>query len=155
MMHNGTFYTIYPPNEISPKNETMIFIHGLGSSSLQYKSLVPHYQALGYQVLTYDLIGRGKSKPPANGLYGAEEHVEQLYSLLQHLQLLPESSINNEEKSYQYHLLGISMGGAVVALFASKYPQFIKSMILLCPAGLVKDSALQYIPYLRNGLFIA
>ena len=170
MMFQGTYYELFlPPTTSSAtpaggpstrhanNDKKMVMVHGLGVSCKMFYELIPHYQQQGFTILAYDLIGRGKSLPPTSGRYGVEEHVQQLSHLLQHLQWLPEQSKVQEsqesESSSKFYLLGISMGGAIASLFTSTSPHLINSLILLCPAGIIQNSLLSYIPYVKYGLW--
>lgn len=57
------FYTLTPSVYCSTQDPapTLVFIHGLGSSSSFYASLVPYLTALGYHCLTLDTHGSGSS----------------------------------------------------------------------------------------------
>jgi pimeloyl-ACP methyl ester carboxylesterase len=76
------------------------------------------------KVLTYDLYGRGDSDRP-QGPYNAELYLMQLEKLIEQ-RAVPKP----------FHLLGQSMGGAIATLYANRHPENVKSLILLCPAGL-------------------
>jgi len=108
--------------------ETVIFVHGVGSYYAQFEVLATFLHSQGYNVLNYDLIGRGFSDPSPNGKYTEVEHIEQLHLLLEHVSLT---------KKLPLHFIGHSMGGALVTLFCNQYPQYCKTMTLLSPAGLM------------------
>ena len=36
----------------------------------------------------------------------------------------------------KFHLVGLSMGGFVAGVFATKYPSLLSSLVLMCPAGI-------------------
>ena len=70
-----------------------------------------------YQVLLYDLRGQGKSEHPQTN-YSLNVHVEDLKALLDALEL--ES----------VHLAGISYGGEISLLFASRFSEMVKTLFI-------------------------
>jgi pimeloyl-ACP methyl ester carboxylesterase len=86
--------------------------------------------------LQYDLIGRGHSKPSTNNQYSEKEHIDQLRNLIQHLGF---------NKLSYYHVVGISMGGALASLYCEKYFNEVKSLTLLAPAGLMNLPQLEFL----------
>jgi pimeloyl-ACP methyl ester carboxylesterase len=113
--------------------KTVVCVHGIGSFGGDFEGTCKHMKALGYDVLRYDLIGRGFSAFPADGMFGAAAHVAQLRNLIVHLGL----STQARDGHNKYHMVGHSMGGALVALYASEYTDEIESITLLSPAGLM------------------
>lgn len=71
-----------------------------------------------YRLLQYDCRGQGQSDHP-EGSYSMEVHADDLSALLDAL---------NIEKA---HIAGISYGGEVAQAFALKYPDKVKSLILM------------------------
>ena len=88
----------------------------------------------GYIVVYYDLIGRGFSGSGENQDYGPDGHLDQLRKLIVGLGYI-DRKIN---------FIAHSMGGSLITLYTSKYPDNIKSLILLAPAGLM-DLKLLYL----------
>lgn len=133
---DGTHYVFHHPTSFNDKKEIIVCVHGIGSSHAHYAPFSKFLVQEGYHVLAYDLIGRGYSAPSSSNVYDSTEHVEQLYNLLKNLQLI---KLDSTATPTRFNLVGHSMGGAVATLFASKYPQYIKSLVLLSPAGLMKS----------------
>ena len=105
----------------SEKGDVVVLVHGFSVPSYLWK---PTKQALleaGYQVLTFDLFGRGYSDRPESD-YGIDLYVQQLLDLL--------ASLNVQEP---VNLVGISMGGAVVTHFTNRYPDKVNKISLLAP----------------------
>jgi len=98
------------------QGEPLIFIHGVGGSSLfwlpQIDPLSPYFK-----VLVYDLRGHGLSSIPPSG-YSIRDHTEDLYLLLNRLELNKVS------------ICGLSMGGMIAQEFALKYPERVNKLIL-------------------------
>ena len=75
----------------------------------------------GYRTLSFDLYGRGFSARP-DIEYDRSLFVSQIEELLDALDI-----------SAPVHLVGLSMGGAVVAAFAADYPEKVESLVFLAP----------------------
>jgi pimeloyl-ACP methyl ester carboxylesterase len=132
----GTHY--YLTKEDIPTGSTIIvMVHGIGSCSALFEDLIIEFEEARFIVLAYDLIGRGKSSYPADGLFDGNAHVSQLRVLLQHLKL--------EENNLRLHFVCHSMGGAIGTLYACAYPHEIESMTLLAPAGLLNPGVIKFI----------
>jgi len=128
---NGTHYVIRQPSTPIPDTEKkpmIVFVHGIGSYHVCFNHMADLKLGNGFSVLQYDLIGRAFSEPSANGKYGEEEHIEQLRSLLDHV-----LGGNVQE----CHVIAHSMGGALATVFSARYPQYVKTLILLSPAGMM------------------
>jgi pimeloyl-ACP methyl ester carboxylesterase len=101
--------------------ETIIFIHGLGSYLPAWKKNIDGLKSQ-YRCIAIDLPGYGKSsKNPHSGMmtfYAAyiKEFVEKL-------------NLTN------VILTGHSMGGQISMMAAMKYPDVVKKVILVAPAG--------------------
>jgi len=138
-MLNGTHYIFTGPDDC----EVVVCIHGVGSFHGYYtQGLSKVLEEAGFRVLVYDLIGRGFSDIPTDGLkgpdkspYGRHGHLAQLRALIVGLGLSSSGS--------QYHVIGHSMGGAIATMYASEYYQEIKSLALVAPAGLMDMTTLK------------
>lgn len=111
--------------EISnPNNDTaVVFVHGF---SVPYFIFDPAFDFLtqaGFRVLRYDLFGRGLSDRP-HTRYNIDLFVNQLHDLLDELRL-----------SRPVHLIGLSMGGPITGTFTARFPDRVKSLTLIDPAG--------------------
>ncbi len=93
----------------------LIFIHGVGMRGDVWSPQVEYFSN-DYQVITYDFLGHGESHlPPEEPVL--DDYVEQLNSLLKHLNL---SLIS---------LVGHSMGALISVAFALKYPDKVKALV--------------------------
>ncbi|KAJ7784958.1 Alpha/Beta hydrolase protein [Mycena maculata] len=110
---------------VGPKSGKKItMIHGLSIPALCYAKLVPRLVDAGYQVLLYDLYGRGYSDAPQGIPYDAKLYVTQLALLLQHV------------KWESTRLVGFSMGGSIVAAFIATFPALVdREVVLISCAG--------------------
>ena len=103
--------------ELSGEGETLIFIHGLGSSSQDW-SFQRDFFAENFQVLTYDVRGHGESEKPAPP-YSIAAFAADLAALLNELGI---------EKA---HLVGLSMGGWIAFQFAVDYPEMVQTLTIV------------------------
>ncbi|MHA1268292.1 MAG: alpha/beta fold hydrolase [Candidatus Helarchaeota archaeon] len=99
--------------------ETIVLIQGLGHKSSGWQLQVPFFKKKKIRVIYYDNIGVGKSSRP-NYPYSMELYVKIIKDLLDHLGI-----------EIPVHLCGISMGGMIAQQFVLKYPDLVKSIILL------------------------
>jgi pimeloyl-ACP methyl ester carboxylesterase len=100
---------------------TVVLVHGF---SVPYYIWDPTFEALtqaGFRVLRYDLYGRGFSDRPEKN-YNLDLFVTQLE------ELLPALNIQDP-----VDLVGLSMGGPIVASFANHHPDQVRSLILIDP----------------------
>lgn len=104
-----------------------VCVHGLTTPSFVWEPLARGLGALGFRVLVYDLYGRGFSDRPT-GPQDTAFFVAQLADLLE------DQGIDGDVT-----LLGYSMGGAIVTAFAATYPEKMRQIVLIAPAGMGHD----------------
>lgn len=134
-MFDGKTHYVLTSKNFAPTEPVVVCVHGIGSYSFHYDSLVETLKEHNYTILTYDLFGRGYSPFPTkltdeNGqsVFGGDGHVEQLRELIVGLGL----------HQRKYHIIGHSMGGGIVSLYSSKYgEQEVLSVTLLSAAGVM------------------
>ncbi|KAL2060944.1 hypothetical protein VTL71DRAFT_8996 [Oculimacula yallundae] len=114
------FYTSTPSTTPSPL--TTLFVHGLGSSSCFYASIIPSLSAQTY-CIALDTPGSGLS---TLGRKGAEQTIETIAD--DALALL--EALNVTENVV---LVGHSMGGIVASVLAERMGQRCKGVVLLGP----------------------
>ncbi|KAK6981144.1 hydrolase-4 domain-containing protein [Favolaschia claudopus] len=118
----------------------LTLIPGLTYPALVFAGLLPILIAANYQVLVFDLYGRGYSDAPHGVPYDAQLYVTQIALLLQHI---------GWEKT---HVVGWSFGGAIGAAFISRFPELVeRDVILIASAGAI-DSV--YLARLRSLPFV-
>lgn len=103
--------------EISGAGEPLLFLHGLGSSSLDWEYQVPFF-AKKFKVITLDFRGFGKSDKPSSG-YSIPEFAQDVIEFL------------NFQKIEKVTLIGVSMGGMVALECAAEFPDKIKSIVVV------------------------
>ncbi|MFD6342951.1 alpha/beta fold hydrolase [Streptomyces sp. NPDC060131] len=98
-----------------------LYVHGLGGSSQNWSALMPFLEDIvdGEAV---DLPGFGDSPPPDNGNYSITGHARAVIRLL------------DARRRGPVHLLGNSLGGAVVTRVAAARPDLVRTLTLISPA---------------------
>ncbi len=114
---------------------TIVLVHGFSVPMFIWDTTFEALKQAGFQVLRYDLFGRGLSDRP-RGRYDLERFVRQLSELLEALHL-PSVA-----------LIGLSMGGPIVAAFTARFPERVRRLVLIDVAG-VRPLKLPW--YLRLG----
>lgn len=104
------------------KPETIFFQHGMNGHLEAYaKNLMP--LAEHFHVVAFDYVGHGLSDKKIDA-YNPQVFGEQLRELMDALDI------------HQAHLSGESLGGWVSGLFAAKYPDRVKRLMLNTAAGI-------------------
>lgn len=102
----------------------IVLVHGFSIASFVWNDYFDPLTRAGYRVLAYDNYGRGFSDRP-KGPYNADLSDSLLVNLL--AALAPDEKVD---------LVGYSMGGATVTIFAARHPDTVRSLTLIAPAGL-------------------
>jgi pimeloyl-ACP methyl ester carboxylesterase len=105
------------------RDSTVVLVHGFSTPYFIYDPTFHFLTQRGYRVLRYDLFGRGFSDRP-DTRYNIDLFVRQLSDLLDALRL-----------TRPVNLVGLSMGGPVTAAFTARYPERVRSLTLIDPAG--------------------
>lgn len=103
--------------EVNGDGQSLLFIHGLGSSTRDWELQVQEF-AKTFQVITWDLRGHGQSDKPA-GPYSLPMFAADAAGLLQSLNI----------KSA--HVVGLSLGGGVAFQLAIDYPELVRTMVIV------------------------
>ncbi|PKN86214.1 MAG: alpha/beta hydrolase [Chloroflexi bacterium HGW-Chloroflexi-8] len=101
--------------------ELVVLVHGFSVPYYVWDPTVSALTAEGYQVLRYDLYGRGYSDRP-NEEYDLNLFVRQLSQLTEVVTL-----------NKPFHLVGLSMGAPISAAFANQYAAHVLSLTLIAP----------------------
>ncbi len=108
-------------------DNTILLIHGLGQKGWRdWQQLIP-LLAQEHRVLAIDLPGFGRSDSPA-GKYSPENYANMIKALA-----------DNAGLSH-FDLIGHSMGGNVALRFATRYPEYLKHLVLISAAGVLERS---------------
>ena len=131
LVQGNLYYRWYEP-EIS-NNEIVVLVHGFSTPHFVWDGMKEFLVDAGYKVLVYDHFGRGFSERPFV-VYDQDLYVESLKGLLDYQNI-----------SQSVHLVGYSMGGPVVGYFTQQYPDSVKSISFIAPAGFMKEDSVSRI----------
>ena len=112
---SDSFETFYKFNKINKKNP-ITFIHGVGLTNEIWDHQVNFFKD-DYNLLTYDLLGHGKT-PLKKSKLSFDGYSKQLLNLI------------NELNLNKIHLVGFSLGALIARDFASKHPDRLSSLII-------------------------
>jgi 2-succinyl-6-hydroxy-2,4-cyclohexadiene-1-carboxylate synthase len=114
-------------NSFNNQKDVIFFLHGFTGSLEDWRDIYPHLDER-FNFIGIDLIGHGKSDPPADvNEYKTESLVSHINNILDHLKLK------------EVILLGYSIGGRVALNYAISYPQNIKCLILESTSAGIKN----------------
>jgi len=122
-LENGVVHYQLSPDASASKQSTgtVVLVHGFSSPMYLFDPTFEHLVKQGFQVLRFDLFGRGFSDRPESG-YAIDLYVKQLHDLL--------TALNIRNK---VNLVGLSMGGAIVTHFTNRYPDQVNKVSLIDP----------------------
>jgi pimeloyl-ACP methyl ester carboxylesterase len=110
------------------KGRKVLLVHGISTPCVSLGGVANALVETGCRVLLLDLWGRGYSDgvdlPHDSRLYATEILIAITSSPLS---WTPEG----------FSLIGYSLGGGIAADFASSFPDLVRSLVLLAPAGLI------------------
>lgn len=106
------------------EGEPCVLVPGYATPYYLYDMVSETLVQNGYQVLRYDLMGRGLSERVKTD-YTPEFFATQL-------QEITEAVLGDQP----FYLFGTSMGGSITSTFAAQHPDKVKKLILLAPAGM-------------------
>ena len=109
--------------EIHGEGEPVIFGNGVFSNTMGWIHQVPIFSK-EYQVILYDMRGQGQSEKP-DGQYSFEIHAEDQKALLDDLGIS------------KVHHVGISYGAELGLVFALKFPEMLKSLVVCSAVSFV------------------
>jgi pimeloyl-ACP methyl ester carboxylesterase len=101
----------------------ILFVHGNGGSSQQWRSQLDHFRGQGRRALAVDLPGFGKSAPPPDNDYSLARMTATLDDAVRALHLK------------RFILAGHSYAGAVVATYAAAHPEKVAGIVYVDAAA--------------------
>ena len=107
---------------------TVILVHGFSVPSYIWDITFKALADSGFNVISYDLFGRGYSDRPVVD-YSYIFFANQLNELKNSLQIYKK-----------VHLVGLSMGGAVVATYGNMYADQVQSITLIDPTAVRRET---------------
>lgn len=128
--------------------DTVVFLHGFSSMKESWVRVASGVDRR-FQVLIPDLPGQGRTTP-ADALfnYSVEHQARRLHAFL-------ETAVPADKK---VHLVGCSMGGMIAGVYAAKYPERVRSLTMVCPAGIsmkTKSDGLRILEETGRNLLLA
>ena len=110
----------------------ILFIHGISTPCIALAGLAQELvEQHGCRVLLFDLFGRGYSDAPDPALYPQDSRL-----WTTQISLVLGSS---ELEWSSFAVAGYSLGGGIAADYASWFPEAVESLILIAPAGLLRN----------------
>ena len=114
--------------------ETVVLVHGFSVPSYVWG---PTFRALsdaGFRVLRFDMFGRGLSDRP-RARYNRDFYVRHVGELLDSLRINKPVTV-----------VGLSLGGPVVAAFAAEHPERVNDIVLIDPTTRPRDAGVLKYP---------
>jgi len=114
------------PGKDEQDTDVVVFLHGFSSMKESWVRVARGVDKR-YKIVIPDLPGQGRTTPvDAMANYSMPSQAERLHEFL-------EKEVPSDKK---IHLVGCSMGGMLAGVYAGLYPQRIKSLTMVCPAGI-------------------
>lgn len=110
----------------------VLLVHGISTPCLALGGVAHGLVERGCRVMLFDLPGRGYSDTPAD----IDHDVRLFVSCI--LIVLASSKLSWMGED-AFSIVGYSLGGGISAAFTSYFPGIIKSVVLVAPAGLIRD----------------
>jgi pimeloyl-ACP methyl ester carboxylesterase len=123
----GTFYKEYG----DPKNKHVLFIHGLGASSLAWRD-IPEALSNYFHTISVDLTGFGLSDKPYKADYTIKGFSKFVAGFLETI------GIKEGEERGKVSVVGHSLGGYIAAQFAIEKKEMIEKLVLIDSSGLLE-----------------
>ncbi|MNZ72942.1 Lipase 1 precursor [compost metagenome] len=120
------------------KAQTVLLVHGFGADKNNWPRFA-RYLTERYHVIAVDLPGFGESSRPDNISYDVGSQAERLFDFTRALGI------------GRLHLVGNSMGGQIVAVFAARHPQQVLSLALFDNAGVQAPRQSELLQRLEQG----
>ncbi|MFH0812097.1 MAG: alpha/beta hydrolase [Pseudomonadota bacterium] len=108
------------------KGEPILFLHGFGADKDRWGPFLKTFRG-SYRVIAPDLPGFGENSRVASAGYDIPSQVQRLDCFVETIGL------------DSFHLVGISMGGYISGYYAGEYPEKVKSLVLIAPAGVKSE----------------
>ena len=125
--------------ESGNSDQTLVLVHGLGASAERWSNVIPIFSK-NFKVIVPDLIGFGYSDKPLL------DYTPEFFSDFLH-KFFIESAIDDP------FVVGSSLGGQISAEYASTRPSNVKKLVLVSPAGIMKQSTPALDAYIMAALY--
>ena len=114
-----------------PPRAVLILMHGLKDHSSRYETFARQLGDAGFAVYAFDLRGHGRSEGPRAYVRSFTEYVSDLATFV--------VRVRERQRKRPLFVLGHSMGGAIVTLFALSDSNAIQGFALTAPGLKVTD----------------
>jgi pimeloyl-ACP methyl ester carboxylesterase len=125
--------------ESGDSEKTLVLIHGLGASAERWDQVIPLF-ADEFRVVVPDLVGFGYSDKPL------VDYTTEFFS-----KFLEKFFVESDIK--RPNLIGSSLGGQIVAEYATSHSQDIEKLILVSPSGTMEKSTPALDAYIMAALY--
>ena len=109
------------PGSASP----LVILHGGGEHSGRYAETAARFALEGYAVHAFDLPGHGRSPGKRGHVSSFDVYVEALRRFI--------AQVTADHGGWKPVLIGHSLGGLVATLYAIRYPEHIRCLVLSSP----------------------
>ncbi|EGZ15896.1 hypothetical protein PHYSODRAFT_302306 [Phytophthora sojae] len=121
-------------------DDVVVFLHGFSSMREAWLRVARGVDKR-FSIVIPDLPGHGRTTPSdALSDYSMGTQAERLHKFL-------ENEVPAEKR---IHLVGCSMGGMLAGVYAGMYPERVKSLTLVCPAGITMPNKSDLLKMLEN-----
>ena len=127
LSRGNIYYRWFMPEYSTDIKGSLVLVHGFSTPSFVWQGLLDNFTNSGFKVLVYDHFGRGYSERPRTQ-YDKNLYLETLREL-----------ILSQKINEKVHIVGYSMGGPIASYYAAEYPNEVKSVSLIAPAGFSKS----------------
>ncbi|KAI1738158.1 Alpha/Beta hydrolase protein [Xylaria scruposa] len=128
-----TFYGAMRVYEWGPTSgEKVLFVHGDATPCLVFSKIAQMLVDSGYRVMLFDLWGRGYSDTPLDCRHDVRLFASQI------LLALTSSPLSWTGNGNSFSIVAFSLGGPISLAFAGAFPEAVRSLVLLGPAGLLR-----------------
>lgn len=120
------------------KGDVLVLLHGFGANKDNWTRIGKHLTA-HFRVIAPDLPGFGESSSNPDGDYTIFAQAKRIKAMVQALGI------------QSFHLGGNSMGGNIAGAYASRYPNDLKSLLLIAPGGVASAEPSELYRLLMEG----
>ncbi|MBU1141862.1 MAG: lysophospholipase [Firmicutes bacterium] len=117
-------------NDVENAKASVIITHGIAEHSGRYEEITSKLNEVGYSVVRYDIRGHGQSQGKRGALKSYHQTIDDLHALV-----LEEKKLNPKK----IFILGHSMGGLIVNMYAVKYHDIDGVISSAAPSNFIKD----------------
>jgi abhydrolase domain-containing protein 6 len=124
------------------KGDVILFVHGYGMEKDGWNLFAKTWRN-SYRLVIPDLPGFGETTKIDSSVYDIPHQVKRLDRFVNALGIP------------SFHLVGISMGGAIASYYAGEHPPKVKSLFVMAPAGVLsRVPSAAWLDYRENGKIV-